>query len=191
MQITNETIREIAKKYENTFSFVAEFGAKSIQSYEINCTDLDESYFTQDIRDAEKFQPMFNELQKIQNPCVYYFEIQSDISTETIIDSINASGKNTPAIKNVISEDSKILYVGKSHCVWGRLIAHLGFHTSKNSGNPAPSNVHGLYLFDWAKDLNLRLNFYVFEFEEDMKDLVEVLERKFADMLNPIIGKHR
>lgn len=191
MQITNETIRKIAKKYENMFSFVAEFGAKRIQSYVINCTDLDERYFTQDIRNAEKFQPMFNELQKIQNPCVYCFEIQSDISAETIIDGINASGKNIPAIKNEVSKDSKILYVGRSNCVWGRLIAHLGFHTNKNSGNPIPSSIHGLYLFDWAKGLNLKLKFHVFEFEEDMKDLVEVLERKFADMLNPIIGKHR
>lgn len=48
MQITKEDFCKIGKKYENAFSFIAEFGAISIQSYEIDCTELEEKYYTQD-----------------------------------------------------------------------------------------------------------------------------------------------
>jgi len=190
MQITNEDIRKIGKKYENEFSFVAEFGATSIQSYDIDCADLEEKYYTQDIRDAEKFNSIFERLQKTLNPCVYYFEIQSDISAETIVEKISTCNKKIPAIKNEIQKVSRILYVGKSNCIWGRLITHFGFHTNKNDGNPIPADVHGLYLFNWATPLNLKLKFHVFEFESSMHDLIKVIENAFAEKLKPIIGKH-
>ena len=66
---------------------------------------------------------------------------------------------------------------------------HLGFHTQKMNGEL--SHVHGLQLFHWASKLSLDLKLHVFEFEPDMADVMEVIESKFASILNPIIGKHK
>jgi len=116
----------------------------------------------------------------------------SDISNEKIIEKFAACKKSKPARNNIVPQNSKILYVGKvESCIWGRLIMHLGFHTNKNQGNPQESNVHGLYLSDWTKGLELKLKFTILEFEKNMIDLMEVMEKSLAKKLQPIIGKHK
>lgn len=193
MKINNEIVKEIGNKFAQGFSNIATVGAKSIIEYDINCGDLEERYINEDIRQSVKYKDLFDRLQKIEeNPCIYYFEILSELSTDDIIQKINliAGHKIIPAIKNNPSKDSKILYVGKVKCCfWGRLIMHLGFHTQKMNGDF--SHVHGLQLFHWASKLSLDLKLHIFVFEPEMADLMEVLESKFANVLNPIIGKHK
>ena len=189
-------LKKIAENLSSPLLEVSEKGAKSVENFTIDCNDLDEKYLTKDIcgtESSEEFQKMFKKLKKIeQSPCLYYFEIISDISTKEIISAFDACNKNKPARENTVPKNSKILYVGKvSGCIWGRLIMHLGFHTNKNGGNPKRSNVHGLYLFDWAKDLGIKLKFWVFEFENNMCGLMEVIEKSLAEELKPIIGKHK
>ena len=181
---TNELIKTQAIKLSSACISVAKNGI-IVKEYQINGSDLDEKYLKEDIRDAEKFKKMFAELATIENkPCVYYFEVLSDISANEIVDKFKSSTKNTPALNSIVSQ-SKILYVGKVNAyVWGRLIMHLGFHTNKTT----ESNVHGLHLADWAKNLNVK--FVVLEFEEDMRNLMEVMEKFLAKELQPIIGKH-
>lgn len=177
--------------------FIAD-GAKSYHEYEINCSDLNERFITEDIRCSTEYEKMFLDLKEIEsNPCIYYFEILSDIEPETIVKSIKnindlteKQRKIIPAIKSNYPRSSNVLYIGKvNSCFWGRLITHLGFHTHKNGGNtPAASGNHGLQLYLWAGDLSLRLK--VIEFEPEMKDLMPVLEKELARRLSPIIGKH-
>jgi hypothetical protein len=51
---------------------------------------------------------------------------------------------------------------------------------NKNGGNRKKSNVHGLYLSDWAKDLGIKLKFTVFEFENNMSDLMVQFSKKLT-----------
>lgn len=172
-------------------------GSKSIQEFKIDCSKLDERFFNEDIRHSLEFKEMFQELEKIQNnPCLYVFEIESEIPANNIIESLKNFGNQTekviPKIKTKIPKNSKTLYVGKANSlVWGRLITHLGFHTHKNKGNPRASINHGLQLYFWAKQLSLQLKYTVIEFENDMKEVLPVLEKQLASKLNPIIGKHK
>lgn len=139
---------------------------------------------------------MFKKLVEIEkNPCIYSFELQTNVSSEIIVEKIIEFGQNShktiPAIKAHYPKDSNFLYVGKVNaCIWGRLITHLGFHTLKNGGDPISSSNHGLQLYYWAKSLSLSVKFKVIAFEPEMTDLMEILERKLAKELNPIIGKH-
>ena len=180
----------------DTISHFIKDGVKHVQEYEINCSDLDERFLTENIRDFSEYELMFKKLAEIeQNPCIYSFELQTNVSPDIIVEKITEFAKNSskkiPAIKTNYPKDSNFLYVGKvNSCIWGRLITHLGFHTLKNGGNPISSSNHGLQLYFWAKSLSLKIKFKVIPFESDMTDLMEVLERKLAKELNPIIGKH-
>jgi hypothetical protein len=166
----------------------------SIREFQIDSSDLDEKYLNQDIRDAEKFKEMFAYLSKIDNkPCLYYFEIQSDINSQTVFNQFKEFAKTSekvmPATYKNYPKDSKVLYVGKvnSHIV-GRLTTHLGFLTREKNGERVPLNSHGLQLYRWAKDLKIK--FTVLQFDDDMRDLMEVMEKSLAKELKPIIGKH-
>lgn len=189
MQINNERIKVFGQEITQKFTNIAEVGAISISEFEIDCADLEEKYIYEDIRNSVKYNLLFDKLQKIEHsPCVYYFEILSDITPDIIVEKINATDRNKPAIKDNFPKNSNILYVGKvKNLFWGRLIMHLGYHTKKN-GNL--SYAHGLQLCHWAKELSLKLKVCIFEFKPEMADQMNVLECLFAKELNPIIGKH-
>lgn len=192
--LSNEIMRNWLQNNASDFSRMAEsYSEKNISHYEIDCSQLDNIFIHQDIRQSEHFKKTFCELEKIEkNPCVYYFEIISDISSQTIVNSlVNSDGGGTkPAIKKKYPLESNILYVGKvKSVVWGRLIAHMGFHTHKI--NPGIQSVaHGLQLRNWAKELNIHLRFHVHTFEPEFAEYMDLIERKLAKELNPIIGKH-
>jgi hypothetical protein len=198
MKTVNDIIKERSEKYRVAFAGVAEQGAKEY-SCEIDCANL-RDFVKENITESSEYKEIFDALKERTGPCVYYFEILAGPSQGDIIERFNVCKENKPALKkNPKDSNSKILYVGKVEgfnpeisAIAGRLIMHLGFHTNKNSGNPEPSNVHGLYLFDWAKDLGLKLRFHVFEFkfEKETKGLVGIIEKDLAKELKPIIGKH-
>ncbi|WP_286774991.1 MULTISPECIES: hypothetical protein [Sphingobacterium] len=189
--IESNTIKSWGNDIANSFQIVANNGYKSVQQFEIDSNDLEEKFVYEDIRDSDKFRKMFSELQQIENsPCVYVFEV---VSNETSIDIIHKiqlmEGKTRPAIKKTFPLDSRILYVGKvKKCAWGRIIMHLGYHTHKSG---KLSNSHGLQLHHWATEMGLKLRIHVYEFNEDLADYMEVIEKKFANSLSPIIGKHK
>ncbi len=171
-------------------------GPKSINEFKIDCSKLTKVYLTEDVRHSVEFKDIFEELERMKdNPCLYIFEIESEISTKEIIEKIKlfkkTSEKRIPAIKSNWPENSKTLYVGKSdNHTWGRLITHMGLHTNTKHGVPEASTNHGLQLVCWAKDMSLKLKYTVIEFEPGMKHLLPVLEKRIAHKLQPIIGKH-
>jgi hypothetical protein len=180
-------IKQISLNASKSFLSVSKNGAKNVHEFEINCAEL-QDWNHADIRDSENYSAMFKVLSKIQGPCLYYFEVLSENSSSSIVDSIKNYGsglnaKAIPAIKTRIS-DSKILYVGKvKRSFWGRLIQHLGYYKV--------ARTQGLQLFYWAKELNMKLKLVIFEFEPDMIELMSVLENDLAQHLKPILGKHK
>lgn len=191
-----ELLRTEAQELNNALIDYLSCGPKSINEFKIDCSKLSDVYLTKDIRYSTEFKNIFEKLEGMKdNPCLYIFEIESEIETELILESIkgfeNPYEKRIPAIKTNGSENSKTLYVGKSdNHTWGRLITHMGFHTNKNKGNPEPSVNHGLQLAWWARGISLKLKYTVIEFEPGMKDLLPVLEKRIAHKFQPIIGKH-
>lgn len=192
--LSSEVMRNWLRKNASDFSKMEEnYTEKNISHYEIDCSQLNSKFIHQDIRQSEHFKKTFYELEKIEKkPCVYYFEIISDISSQAIVNSlINSDGVGTkPAIKKKYPLKSNILYVGKvKNAVWGRLIVHMGFHTHKT--NPGIQSIaHGLHLRNWAKELKIHLRFHVHSFEPEAAEYMNIIERKLAKELNPIIGKH-
>lgn len=191
-----ELLQDECQLLNNALSKYLLWGSKSIQEFQIDCSKLSDNFLREDIRGSVEFKYLFDKLAKIEHsPCLYVFEIESETSTDLVINKIKEFGNRTekviPKIKPQIPTNSKTLYVGKvNNLVWGRLITHLGFHTHKNNGNPKASINHGLQLYFWAKEISLNVKFTVIEFEPNMKDILPILENKLANKLRPIIGKH-
>lgn len=190
MQIENSTIKTWGADIENAFQKISNDGYKSIYQFDIHSNFLDDRYITQDIRFSEKFGDIFSNLQKIENsPCVYVFEVLSDTPTKDIIEKFQSLlGKVKPSLKKKPPIDSRILYVGKvKRGIWGRIIEHLGYHTKKNG---ELSKSHGLQLYHWAREMNLGIRVQIYEFDEKLADYMEIVEKKFAIVLKPIVGRH-
>ncbi|URM36296.1 hypothetical protein [Flavobacterium anhuiense] len=183
----NNIIKEIAKNAAKPLHNVSEIGVKAIKEFEIECSLLDD-YNYEDIRESKNFKNLFNDLKKIEGPVLYYWEVTSDHSPYEIVERIkkyanSENSKSIPAIKRNYPQ-TKILYVGKvKKHIWGRFVQHLGFYKVQRT--------QGLQLFYWAKELCLDLKVTVLEFEPDMINLMDVLEREMAKELKPILGKHR
>lgn len=183
----SKIIQEIAQKEIAAMLRVAEHGCKNVCDFEIDCSDL-KDYNLSDIRQSSEHEELFSILAKITGPVLYVFEIVSETSSKVIVETITAysktpNAKTIPAIKLSYS-DTKTLYVGKvTKNFWGRVIQHFGFY--KVSGT------QGLQLFYWAKPLKLKLRLTAIEFDNDTSGLMTVFERKLADRLKPILGKHK
>lgn len=167
---------------------VRENGVNKELSFTISCSDLEDFNYV-DIRKADKFKELFDQLKIASGPTLYWFEIISDVDTQKVIEAINVykkseGAKATPALKTKIDFSSKVLYVGKvKGAFWGRLIQHLGFFKVNAT--------QGLQLFYWAKDVNLTLKVNVLEFDPNMADIMPIIEFAFAKRLKPLIGKHK
>lgn len=79
--------------------------------------------------------------------------------------------------------DTTTLYVGKVKSkFWWRLITHFGFYKVHRT--------QGLQLFYWAKELGLKIDVTVYEFNDEMANYMPIIENAVARDLKPLIGKH-
>lgn len=183
----NQIIIDLSKSSIESLQKVADYGAKQIKTFEIDCNLL-EDYNNVDIRNSEKFKELFSDIKTITGPALYYFEITSHHSSNDVVENIYKyskleKSKKTPAVKKKIPA-SMCLYVGKTKKhMWGRLIQHFGFYRVNST--------QGLQLYYWAKDISLKLRLTVIEFEPAMSNLLVILENDLAYKLNPILGKHK
>jgi hypothetical protein len=183
----NTIIKEIAKRSAEPLYNVSRNGIKTINKFPLECFLLDD-YNAIDIRESDKFKKLFIDLKKITGPVLYYWEVTSNHSSSEIVNKIKEYGltensKSIPAIKSKY-HDTRILYVGKvKKHIWGRFVQHLGFYKVRGT--------QGLQLYYWAKQLSLNLTITVLEFEPEMINLMDVLEKEMAKELMPILGKHR
>jgi hypothetical protein len=183
-----EEIKKICEAAAKPLHEVSINGIKSYSAFDIDCQSL-EDYNYADIRDSERFKEIFSQLKAVTGPVLYWFEIGSDFSTQDIISEFNKyidSGdcKTLPALKKTINYDTNALYVGKvKGKFWGRLIQHLGYYKVKAT--------QGLQLYCWTRNLPLKMKVHVYEFENNMAELMPIVENALAKELKPLIGKHR
>jgi hypothetical protein len=186
--MTKTLIKNISKNMIDSLLNVSENGFKKEYEFEINCESL-KDYNNIDIRESFEFASVFRKLKELNGPVLYWFEILSDIDNENIRKRIrdysnSNNSKVTPAMKKYYDPKSKCLYVGKvKKAVWGRMIQHLGFYKVQRT--------QGLQLFYWSKGLNLKLKVHLYEFEQEMADLISIFEIELAKQNKPIVGKHK
>lgn len=167
------------------------FKLSDIKTFEIDCTQLKE-FLKEDIRFSEEFKDLFVNLMPIKVPCLYWYRIISDNTSTEIIHSFKKyrdfenRDRSVPALnsENSIDHASRILYVGKvKNGVYGRVIQHLGCFSS--------ARTQGMQLYYWAKEIGLKLELNVLEFDTKMADILPIVEYAIAKKLHPLIGKHK
>lgn len=156
-------------------------------TYDFNCEDL-EDYSNCDKKKSYKLKELFDGIEKIKGPVLYWYEVTSDHSDDVILNALQEYGKQErhraiPAFHKKSNKYTKILYVGKcKNNFKNRVIQHLGYAKTEAT--------QGLQLFYWAKDLCLGLKLHALEFDNDMAEIMLIVESYFAKKLNPLIGKH-
>jgi hypothetical protein len=162
-----------------------------IKTFDIDCSKLKE-FLNEDIRKSDEFKDLFEKLIPIKTPCLYWYRVISDNSSIDIIKSFKEyknhveRDRNVPALNsdNSIDHKSRVLYVGKvKGGIYGRVIQHLGCHKT--------ARTQGLQLFYWAKEIGLKLELNVLEFDNKMADILPIVEFAVAKKLHPLIGKHK
>lgn len=129
---------------------------------------------------------VFKQLAAIKRPVVYIFEIISGTSPREVLAAAKAydGSRAVPARRSSIDDTSPVLYVGKvKKALWGRIIQHLGFSRT--------AATQGLQLYHWTRGMKLELQLTVFEFKDDMGNLLPLLEKAIASELKPLLGKHQ
>ena len=163
-------------------------GPEEYRSYIIDCATL-EDFRDLSIYEADKYKPMFDELNKFKCPVLYWFEIIQPASTEVILKAIKSYkrrgvSKAIPAIRKAPFHGTNILYVGKViRGFSGRVNTHLGYYKV--------SRTQGLQLYHWSTEIKLSLKLHVYTFKPELGPMMEVLERGMADKLKPLLGKHK
>ncbi len=166
---------------------------------------IDKSFFDdrycdkQDITKCDLHTNLFKELKSIRKPVLYWFNFEYSVERNYTIgnkyrdyrdkikhDYINKQYRNTAAFKTTFNPGSKTIYVGKVETgFWGRLVTHLGYNTNPRT---AGMQLHHWYFEEFESFGNLTLNYVVFD--NEMKHLITVLEKKLALELRPLIGKY-
>jgi len=179
-----QSIKEICFNAAQPLLNVYNQDVKSSYIFEINMSDVD-NYNNDDIRKSPKYKNLFQNLIAIKGPVLYWFEVISEHSSYEILKAFecyknNPECKAIPALKSKPEHGTNILYVGKvKKQFWGRFITHLGFFKTNMT--------QGIQLFYWAKSLGLQLRVHVFEFDNNMADLMTIVEFGMAQKLKPLL----
>jgi hypothetical protein len=187
MSTSSEVIQVIATGVIEQLQSMLKNGVSSPRTHLIDCADLAD-YSDVDIRESEEFQVLFDELEQVKGPALYWFELVSDHEAAAIISALNTykqadKPRATPALRNTQASTSRILYVGKvKRNLWGRLIQHMGFYRV--------AATQGLQLFHWAKKAGVSLKFNYIVFDNEMADIMPLIEYAFAKHYHPLVGKH-
>lgn len=127
------------------------------------------------------------------SPAVYWFEITSAHTASQIRQGFeylktSIGNRKIPAANKSYDLNSRVLYVGKGISnISGRMFLHFGYE-------PKYVHLQGLQLCHWdyageLKGLNLRLN--IIYLPNEMSMLAPLFENKLAEVLRPILGRHR
>lgn len=186
--IYNEIIISEIKSCYLSLGAVIDNGYRSYTTESLVLDEL-EDFCSNDIRQSVMYKKLFDRLLRITGPVVYWFELDESCNKKNIIEKLlwykdHINERSTPALNKSINYSSNILYVGKvKNKFYGRLIQHLGYFTN--------SQTQGLQLYHWLSDEGIKLTVHIFEFDENMADLIGVVENRLARKLQPLIGKHK
>lgn len=175
-----------SKKAATAFNNFAATSWSDPLQLDIDCNEL-KDWQNVDIRESDEYGAFFKTIEQFDGPSLYWFEIVSDTSRSEMISALRQYGESgerpIPSIKKIPPLDTDVLYVDKVvRGPWGRLIAHLGYFNRKN--------VHGLQLYHWSRNLDLQLRFCAYEAAPEMYDYMEIIERRAAKELRPLVGRH-
>jgi len=147
-------------------------------------TSSQESDFYREVAD------WLDECDKDWRSILYWFEIDSAYEPQQVLERFfqfknTPTERRTPALKkSAYRNNSSILYVGKKQNgdMKGRIYTHLGYNN--NPQHP------GLQLHHWAKGISFKLHIWSVWMHRESLPLLEVFERRLAEHLQPLIGKH-
>jgi len=185
---------EILNEYSNQLSIalkkIDSTGFKNIQSFIFNTSYLVDFVDRESSTKCKIWDSFWKEYNLIIKPVVYWFEITSETNNHLIFESMtNYKRKNersVPAIKKNFSVwDTKTMYVGccSKTKFRDRIHQHFGYYVE--------GRTQGLQLCHWAKMLSLDIKLNFFQLPEEAIDLTTLFEKKLAERLQPLFGKHQ
>lgn len=145
-----------------------------------------------------EFNHLFRPLDKKNNDCLYWFELESNEKAKELNNLLNeyrlsniknnANFRNIPATNK--NENSNVLYVGvrrkskapKLTNIVGRINQHFGYYKNKNT--------QGLQLIHFAGKLDFKLTLNVVEIVSSNSIYLNIIEKKVANKLKPLCGRH-
>lgn len=137
---------------------------------------------------------IFTKLNGINKHCLYWFELENEEKAATFVNLLNdyrkIEGCKTvpPANKN---RNSKVLYLGVRQGgagkngltnIEGRMNQHLGYYKI--------AKTQGLQLYEYAKGKDFNIVIKVIAFEGIETDCLNVIEKRLANKMKPLSGKH-
>ncbi|WP_299104344.1 hypothetical protein [uncultured Tenacibaculum sp.] len=180
------------------FVALANIAIKEADSYSFNLNQLPAvNNYNTDIREDQYFKSIFEALNKKEQNCLYWFELESEalaIELNHLLDAKREELKRNLRVVPVKNSNthSKVLYVGirrggirkrdKLTNISGRIIQHLGYYEK--------GSTQGLQLVHWAKDTGKEIKLYVIELNGLDNAYLNALEKIIADRLNPLCGRH-
>ena len=183
---------------KNTIEILKDAETKLINNKTHSIT-IDQKYFDNTFMHTVNISEHLQELKglkDIKKPVLYWFELMSSKNNKAIREKYigyreplkkdfkSPYYRNTSSYKSKYDSNSKILYVGKvEKGFWGRLVTHLGYNQSIKTAGMQLNHWYNPTLFG-----NIKLNYI--EFDEDMKHLIIILEKKLANHLKPLIGRY-
>jgi len=199
IDIANE-IAEIDDVFESISNNIVD---KKIEFYSesFNIKDLpNNNGFKVHPNTLPEFNHLFRPLDKKNNDCLYWFEletIEKAIELNNLLNKYrlsnikgNAKYRNVPATNK--NETSNVLYVGvrrgsksknpKLTNIVGRINQHLGYYENENT--------QGLQLIHFAKNCDFKLKLNVVEVISSNSIYLNIIEKKVADKLKPLCGRH-
>ncbi len=181
-----DSIQEYSQELIKALKVVEDKGAKKYVTHVFDCSFF-KKYTLENIRESPEHLEYHDKLRPLTGPCLYWFEILNGFDSSKIREEISTFRdkklKAVPAMKKKFSSESATLYVGKvKKNFWNRVIQHLGYYDNNRT--------QGLQLYHWANALDLKLKLHVYEFHNDMSNLMVPFENNLARKLKPILGKH-
>jgi hypothetical protein len=161
--------------------------------FDIDCSKIPKAEeFDFDNRKKGILGNLFTTLEKIETPCLYWFECENVEEAGKAKNDLEKfrdrkSERNIPAKNNI--NNSTYLYVGIRQggkrkrdgfsYIAGRIYIHLGYYKE--------GSTQGLQLVYWTKSA---IKLSVIELPTDMNPYLNIIEKFYAISLKPVIGKH-
>lgn len=168
---------------------------QTVYKFDIDCSKMpsyeDFDFWT---RKETFFSNLFIQLDKLTNPCIYWFELDNDSFSSEIkmrTDSFRTDKsihKRTIPAKNK-NDLSKYLYVGIRKGgvrkkdgllnIASRIFHHLGYYSI--------GSTQGLQLAYWSQ---YKLKLSVIELTKEAEAYLNIIEKFYAIKFKPLLGKH-
>lgn len=189
-----EIVSRITNPNETSQFKIASFNTKNLPNH---------NNYTNHINTLSEFRYLFSPLDKIENNCLYWFELENENKAQQLNELLDnyRKKKGTDNYKTVpatnANTNSKVLYVGirqggsvnrgkglRLTNISGRIIQHLGYYHSKGT--------QGLQLYEYAKGKDFEITLSVVQFNKLENKYLNIIEKMVAkhESFKPLTGRH-